>query len=178
MREDKDVFSRHTPVWTDLFSKFTPKVALEIGSYAGRSAAWLLDNIPDLDLTCVDTWDGVGNDGALNAAAAEAVFDSAVGNRVKKIKGASGEVVRTLTGPYDLVYIDGNHTAAAVLEDMVLAFRLLRTGGVMICDDYTGGWGRNLLDFPKLAIDSFVNCYWDKLDFLLYPAHQIYIVKK
>ena len=97
---------------------------------------------------------------------------------MKKIKGVSGEVLRTLDGVYDLIYIDGNHSAATVLEDMVLSFRLLRTGGVMICDDYTGGWGKNHLHFPKLAIDSFVNCYWDQLDFLLYPAFQIYILKK
>ncbi len=176
-----DVFSRHIPVWEDLFSKFKPKVALEIGSYKGDSAEWLLRNIPGLYLECVDTWDGAGNDAALDMQGAEAAFDKKMapfGRRVRKRKGESGCILTGLDYGYDFVYIDGNHTAAAVLEDLVLAFRLLNSGGIIICDDYTGGWGKNPLKSPKLAIDSFINCYWDKLDILLYPAHQIYIVKK
>lgn len=178
MEYTSDLFSRHIPAWEDLFGKFQPKTALEIGSYEGRSAQWLLDNIPDLYLTCIDTWDNSGIEEGLNSTNAEKIFDEKLGGKVRKIKGESGEILRTLTMSYDLIYIDGNHTAAAVLEDMVLSFRLLKSGGVMICDDYTGGWGKNHLNFPKLAIDSFVNCYWDKLDFMLYPAHQIYILKK
>lgn len=172
-----DHFSRHIPVWTDLISKFEIKKAIEVGSYKGQSAEWLLDNIPNLRLTCIDTWDGAGNEG-LEMSEAEKIFDKKVGGRVRKKKGESGEVLRELTGFYDLIYIDANHTAPNVLEDMVLSFRMLRSGGVMICDDYTGGWGKNPLEFPKLAIDSFVNCYWNKLDLILYPATQIYIVKK
>lgn len=178
MEYTADLFSRHIPVWQDIFSRFTPKEAIEIGSYEGRSAEWLLDNIPDLKLTCIDTWDGAGNDGKLDAQRAEDIFDEKVGNRVTKIKCRSGKILRVLRPGYDLIYIDGNHTAAAVLEDMVLAFGLLNQGGLMICDDYIGGWGRNPLDFPKMAIDAFVNCYQDKIDILLYPAYQIYIVKK
>lgn len=177
MEYTSDLFSRHIPVWEDLFSKFQPKTAIEIGSYEGRSTEWLLDNIPGLELTCIDMWSNDCPTYGLDNAAAERVFDAKVGSRVKKIKGPSGEALRALTGAYDFIYVDGNHTAASVLEDMILSFRLLRPGGVMICDDYTGGWGRNHLDYPKLAIDSFVNCYWDKLDFMLYPANQIYIVK-
>lgn len=178
MEYKSDFFSCHIPSWTDLFSKFQPKTALEIGSYEGRSAEWLLDNIPELYLTCIDTWDNTGITSGLDSSEAEKVFDARIGNRVRKIKGESGIILRSLTMLYDLIYIDGNHISSAVMEDMVLSFRLLKPGGVMICDDYTGGWGGNPLDFPKLAIDSFINCYWNKLDLLLYPADQIYIVKK
>lgn len=173
-----DFFSRHICIWEDLFSQLKPERAIEIGSYEGRSAQWLLDNIPRLKLTCIDTWDNTGIAEGLYSTNAEKIFDSKVGGRVKKIKGKSGKILVTLKGPYDLIYIDGDHSASAVLEDMVLSFRLLRPGGIMICDDYTGGWGRNPLDYPKFAIDSFINCYWNKLDILTYPPHQIFIVKK
>lgn len=178
MEYTSDFFSRHIPIWKDLFTTFKPKTALEIGSYEGRSAEWLLDNIPGLCLTCVDAWDNTAVAEGLDSSNAEKIFDKKVGSRARKMKGESGHILRTLTLEYDFIYIDGNHASAAVLEDLVLSFRLLKKGGVIICDDYTGGWGKNHLDFPKLAIDSFVNCYWDKLDFMLYPANQIYIVKK
>ncbi len=166
-------------MWADLFKRFIPRDAIEIGSYEGRSSEWLLDNIPGLLLTCIDTWDDTGIGEGLCSSKAEEIFDSKLTHRVNKLKGESWEVLRYLSpSSYDLIYIDGNHTSSAVLEDMVLSFRLLRKGGVMICDDYTGGWGGNPLDFPKLAIDSFINCYWDKLNMLLYPADQVYIVKK
>jgi predicted O-methyltransferase YrrM len=178
MEYTSDLFSRHIPVWKDLFGKFNPQTALEIGSYEGRSAEWLLDNIPGLELTCIDAWDNNQPCYGLDNESAEKIFDAKVGGRAKKLKGDSGEILRSLKEEYDFIYIDGNHSASAVLEDMVLSFRLLKKNGVMICDDYTGGWGGNHLHYPKLAIDSFVNCFWDKLDFMLYPASQIYIVKK
>lgn len=179
MEYSDDFFSRHILVWTDLFKGFRPTRALEIGSYEGRSADWLLTKLPGLDLTCVDTWDDTGIAEGLDSIVAETIFDLKVGARATKIKGASGEILRSLKGPYDFIYIDGDHSASAVLEDMVLSFGLLRSGGVMVCDDYTGGWGGNHLEFPKLAIDSFINCNWDRLDIsLAYPINQIFIVKK
>jgi len=54
---------------------------------------------------------------------------------------------------YNLIYIDGNHEPEAVLEDAVLAWRLLQPNGVMIFDDYfPDTWG------PLCrAVDNFVN---------------------
>lgn len=178
MEYTNDLFSRHIPIWINLFSSFKPSRAIEIGSYEGRSAEWLLDNIPNIRLTCIDTWNDTGVASGLSSTNAEEIFDSKVGRRVRKIKSESSKALLTLVGPYDLIYIDGDHTASAVLEDLILSFRLLRSGGMIICDDYTGGWGKNPLDFPKLGIDSFINCYWNKLDIMLYPPHQIFIVKK
>ena len=80
MEYTSDLFSRHIPTWEDLFNKFTPKTALEIGSYEGRSTEWLLDNIPGLQLTCVDTWDNTGIASGLDSEAAERVFDARVGS--------------------------------------------------------------------------------------------------
>lgn len=63
----------------------------------------------------------------------------------------------------DLIYIDGDHRANAVLEDLVLGFNILNSGGIMLCDDCIAWRHERLQDNPKLAVDSFINCYWDKV---------------
>ena len=37
---------------------------------------------------------------------------------------------------FDLIYIDASHYAPDVLSDAVLAFKLLKPGGILIFDDY------------------------------------------
>jgi predicted O-methyltransferase YrrM len=83
---------------------------------------------------------------------------------------------------YDLIYIDGSHTAPDVLLDAVLAFRLLRIGGIMIMDDYL--WTMepqrsvDLLNTPKLAIDAFTSIYMRKLRILSdLPNSQCFVEK-
>ena len=46
--------------------------------------------------------------------------------------GGAGDV----DGLFDLIYIDGSHSAKDVLLDSLLAWRLLRPGGAMVWDDY------------------------------------------
>ena len=89
-------------------------------------------------------------------------------NRVTMIEGYSQEELRKLPlEAYDIIYIDGSHLGPDVLEDAVLAYRLLKDGGILILDDYR--WhkddpGYNLpedpdLRGPKLAIDTFIKFY-------------------
>jgi predicted O-methyltransferase YrrM len=75
----------------------------------------------------------------------------------------------------DLVYIDGSHEAPDVLADLVLAFRLLPPGGVILCDDYL--WSRepaaqaDILGCPKLAIDAFTNIHRRRIEILPWGYH-------
>lgn len=174
-----DHFTMHTKIWENLFGgTFRPRRALEVGSHQGRSAEWLLDHVPGIEMTCVDIWEAAEATDGLDNIEAEKIFDARVGHRVNKLKGRSSEILKTLVPHYDFIYIDGDHKAPAVLEDLVLAFSLLLPCGIMVCDDYTGGWGLNPLHYPKMAIDAFVNCYQDKIDLIMYPISQIFIVKK
>ena len=43
---------------------------------------------------------------------------------------------------YSIIYVDGSHWSKDVLQDTVLAWGLLRVGGVMIFDDYQMGYTR------------------------------------
>lgn len=72
----------------------------------------------------------------------------------------------------DLIYIDGDHRAETVLEDLVLSFNLIDVGGVILCDDSVS-WKHqdsdkryNLQSSPKLAVDNFIQCNWDKVEVL------------
>jgi len=53
---------------------------------------------------------------------------------LKKFKKPStmalSEIIAAAGAPFDLIYIDGSHQAPDVLADSVLAFELLRVGGL------------------------------------------------
>ena len=90
-------------------------------------------------------------------------------------RGYSNEVLPTLEdNSLDIVYIDGNHEPEYVLEDAVLAFRKLKSGGYMIFDDY--GWGGP--DLTKRGIDGFLNGYHKRIVVLGQRESQVFIQKK
>ena len=75
-------------------------------------------------------------------------------------------------------YVDGCHWTANVLEDAVLAFRLLKPSAVMAFDDYL--WddpGHNQEGRPKAAIDVFLSIDAQKIE-LLHRDYQVWVRKK
>jgi len=75
----------------------------------------------------------------------------------------------------EFIYIDGDHTASTVITDLVLCWKLLVTGGIMLCDD-TGDWkytdknGTSSVQMsPRLAVESFITCNWHKLEIIRIP---------
>jgi hypothetical protein len=151
---------------------------LEVGSFEGRSAIWFLQNIlthPTSRLTCIDTFDFAGQGSTVSGVAERGSglqnrFDqnlSILGltQRVHKYEGRSQERLRVLPlDHYQFAYLDGSHLTCDVLEDLVLMWRLLRTGGVLILDDYA--YRRNhftdALADPGFAIDAFTSCFAGK----------------
>ena len=184
--------------WKHLLPQVSPKKILEIGSYEGASACFLIDLLGpngDLELTCVDSWAGGIEHSQDDMQAVERRFDAnvalaqskcALDVRLTKHKGRSDQVLAYLftngfQGSFDFIYVDGSHQAPDVLCDAVLAFRLLKPDGIMVFDDYL--WfeelpgGMDLIRSPKLAIDAFTNIYGKKLDVLRAPLYQLYIKK-
>jgi len=83
---------------------------------------------------------------------------------------------------YDFISIDASHQAVDVLGDCVLAFRLLRRGGVMALDDYLWSSERpgleDPLNSPKIAIDAFTNIFRRRLRIIPnLPLYQLYLQK-
>lgn len=164
---------------------------LQIGAFTGDASLWLLDNVltgPGSTLDDVDTWEGSAEPEhePFDWADVERYYDKRTGGlrakkRLLKLKKSSGDFLRWTCGhwDYDFVYIDGDHTAPAVLADAVNAFAHLRPGGLMAFDDYQ--W-KPYPDAPAhlapgLAIDTFTACYQDRLD-ILEAGLQVWIRKK
>jgi predicted O-methyltransferase YrrM len=92
----------------------------------------------------------------------EARFDENLrpfAGRFDKFKGRSYEVLATLVAGghrFDGVYIDGDHYGPEVLRDGILAFTLLKPGGILIFDDYL--WRMPIVRvYPGEAIDAFLH---------------------
>lgn len=148
---------------------------------------------PSIEIHCVDTWErrhrapgaGVGMAAVEGFPAQLRPWRArhAVDVRVHKQRSDLARSCSTQRGgQLDFIYVDGSHQAADVLCDAVLAFRLLRVGGVLAFDDYL--WaedlpqGRDPLRCPKPAIDAFA----DALSQAGHPApagrHQLYVQKR
>ena len=191
-RFTEDFFTQHTQHWEALFfgelawNPEAPRHVVEIGCFEGRSTLWFLERLlrhPDSCITCIDTFAG----GAEHTQAKSAgLHERFLANLTESGQAHKAEVLRTDSfaglvrllasgAPADLVYVDGSHEAPDVLADLVLAFRLLPPGGVILCDDYL--WSReetaraDVLGCPKLAIDAFTNIHRRRIEFPEWGCH-------
>jgi predicted O-methyltransferase YrrM len=194
-----DWFSKRIPALEEVFQAAPPSHLLEIGSYEGRSTCYFLETYGvgrDFAIVCVDTWEGGVEHDRAGMMSVEQRFDhntaialakTAGRGRISKLKGHSGDVLCRLIsadqgGVFDAVYIDGSHQAPDVLLDSVLSFKLVRTGGFMVFDDYLWCMERegqqDLLNMPKIAIDAFTTIYQRKIRILgWHPFYQLYVQK-
>lgn len=153
-----------------------PRRMLEIGSHEGRSTAWFLEHFlaSDGEMVCVDPMLNSpisAYDDSEPAEHTDLIAD--VFRHNTELVRASDQTVTLVRKPsmlamsqmildqehFDVIYVDGCHNAEDVLADAVMAFRLLRTGGIMVFDDYLWNSVPDILDRPKLSIDAFVNIF-------------------
>ena len=188
----RDWFGRYTAHWSELFASRgwhpeTPRTIIEIGSYEGRSALWMLENLlqhPDEPASLRRYLPRSGKPRQLLAALR--------GQRPRLAARQQGHCLcldlaslpralrRRAATQADFIYVDGSHRAAEVLEDLVLAFHAIRVGGVIICDDYLKGApaGDLTLGSPKVAVDAFTTIYRDRLDIPWgQPLYQLAMIK-
>lgn len=171
-------FQPHLPQWLDLIDEFQGKPVhlLEIGSYEGRSAVWLLEYVcihPDCKLTTIDCFE---DSPFTETGKIESRFRSniALTGKVDQVEIIKGKSFNSLIGwnnmeinsksrpAFDFVYIDGSHVADDVLLDITLVWPLLKTNGIIIFDDYRLQQYTEPYNNPKLAIDAFVAAHeWE-----------------
>ena len=184
--------------WDQIIPRLKPINFIEIGSYEGASAVYMIKYLSSMNggrVVCIDTWEGGVEHSSIKMSDVETAFDANVskaihdsGNKVllEKVKSNSLLALSRMiadgrSSGFDMVYIDGSHQAPDVLADAVLSFQLLKKGGLMVFDDYL--WseklphGKDLVRCPKIAIDSFINIYCRQLEVLSAPLYQIYIQK-
>ncbi len=191
----EDWTSCHVDAWRPVLESLRPRRILEIGCYEGRTTAFLIRTCAryGAHIVCVDTWkgsvdlppermDGVKGRFDRNVARACASADAPVTVQIEQSPSAVAlvQMLADKVAPFDFIYVDGSHTAPDVLTDAVLAFRLLRVGGLMMFDDYL--WcmesadKRDPLNMPKPAIDAFVNIFMRKSTFC--PLGMQFVISK
>ena len=177
-------------IWDRLIPQIKPTKILEVGSFEGASACYLIANCASkapIEIHCIDTWDGAAGmpDVERRFVNNTNIARARVPHRVELIthKGFSNICLAKILSQnfldyFDLIYVDGSHWAPDVLSDATLSFPLLKVGGTMIFDDYLwrGGLPPNELG-PKFAIDAFLNIYFRKMQIVLSLNSQV-VAKK
>jgi len=193
-----DWFSLHIPNWDKLFDYYQLRGKnnlrfLEIGCFEGRSTNYLLDNIltgEGSSIDVVDTFGGSRDEAGMNwdidydFNALYKKFVHNISNHKDKVhihKGLSGDILKKdfVPNTFDFIYIDGSHTAYDVLQDAVLAHPLLKSGGILMFDDF--GWKdpNNLhpTNSPEMGITCFYNAYEIFYE-PIFQGYQIALIKK
>jgi predicted O-methyltransferase YrrM len=176
-----------------LFEKFgLPKTVIEVGVYQGYFSINMTHTIaptyPSYQHYAIDPFTSSPDlDSDMIAQAYECFIHnlsiSPYKNNIEFIRKPSYNGLQELINrgvKADLIYIDGDHTAPTVLQDLVLSYQLIEEGGVILCDDSVT-WGKkySLQDTPRLAIDSFIQCYWGKIEVLILPnSYQTAFIKR
>jgi hypothetical protein len=132
---------------------------LEIGSYEGNSSVFFLKYFPNLNLTCVDTFEGSIEQKNKNFNQVYENFKFNVSDykeRLKVVKDTSDNFFKSTNVVfYDLIYIDGSHYYKDVLSDAKNSFKLLNKGGYLIFDDFLWGFYSDINENPIGAIKVF-----------------------
>ena len=126
---------------------------LEVGTYEGASLSYMFNNVlttPGCTATVIDPFNSY--DGILD------VFNGNLADHLSNItlmKGLSADQLPNLQADtFDIIYIDADKQSAGVLADAKLAFPLLKSGGMMIFDDYLWiaetSWSVDNINNPRI----------------------------
>src|SRR5262245_21517399 len=160
-----DTFTSRIPTWTKFLDEFKGKPGinyLEIGTFEGRSALWVLENIlthPTSKLTIIDAFEEntykrfTSN---INLSGEASRFTILVGSSTHKIRELPFNSI-------DFAYIDGSGRGLVMFSDLVSTWNLVKVGGLIICSRYSlNARLRDALDLepgdpgPHEAIDAFL----------------------
>jgi predicted O-methyltransferase YrrM len=133
--KNREALARH-------FAELGFRKGAEVGVFQGHNSMMLLDNIPNLNLLCIDSW---STDTGWGIKENEAAYPIAVQNLLRYqnstiLKGSSVDIATMIAdGWLDFVYIDANHTYESVKEDINTWGPKVRKGGILSGHDYFQG---------------------------------------
>lgn len=175
--DERIFFSDNIDLWESFFGYFKERTntCLEIGALYGGSSVYILEEFcknPNSHhyIMDINTNEYIENN------------IQPYGDRVTLINGESNNSFKTFnhygkTKEFlDFVYIDGNHMSRYVLEDAVNSFYCLKNHGIMVFDDYGGGWEQEKHLQVKTAVDSFIASYEKDIQ-VIYIGYQVIIQK-
>lgn len=176
----QDLFSNNIPIWEKIFFDFKGKPNLnylEIGVFEGRSVIWMLENIlthPTTKVTCIDIFPK-----NLKEIFETNIEKSGFKNKVTTISGMSQDKLKHLPhDSFDIIYIDGSHTAEDVLADGVLSWPILKNNGILIFDDYLLYRKERPSELrPMIAIDAFITSHRNYIE-IIHHKRQVFLKKQ
>lgn len=179
-----DWFSNNIPVWTKLLTPLQGKKlnALEIGTYEGRSATWLLENVlthKDSKLHCIDHFLDKAPKTKQDTYKTFLKNIIAFKDKVHVHRGLSRDMLTTphmLKQQFDIIYIDASKHSQNVLEDIMLAYPLLKRGGLLIMDDNTFNREHDA-SCPAAAILAFRTIFANEIK-IIHDGWQLIVQKR
>lgn len=139
----------------------------EVGVWKGAYSEEFCRAMPGVEWACIDPWAPYAdyrekkNDAALIAAAYDEARSRLAPYRCTFIRASSLEAANQIEdGSLDVVYIDGNHEAPFVRQDLELWTRKVRPGGVLAGHDYRVPPESKPFIQVKAAVDQYVKDAW------------------
>ena len=178
-----DYFSLNAYYWDLIINKnFNTFSYLEIGSWEGNSALYILENFKTKKVVCVDIWD-LYEDSYKNESFKR--FENFQSNllsykdRYSFFKNTSDIFFQDNNEKFDIIYIDGWHEAPQVYKDICNSWNCLNKDGIIICDDYFYGDIKSNLNtnLPADSINRFIQENENKVKVLNVNNTQVFIKK-
>lgn len=188
----QDWFSNNIPSWKSLFPLVTspePRI-LEIGSWEGRSAVFLLTTLcaQGGEIVCIDHFDLMRTPAGRERHRKLSQNLPQTGRPFRILPQFSvpalyalleEEIMRDAGAGFDWVYVDGSHRADDTLLDAELAWRLAREGCIFIFDDYN--WPEQPVEsvhHPRRGIDAFLALHAGEYELLSEDPEQYQLILK
>lgn len=154
-----------------LISKFKPISVLEIGTHIGAStihiaaalkANGLKSNFTTLDIRDVNStldkpWIKYGT----THSPAQMIHKLQYDSFVNFVTNTSFQYFEINQAKFDFIFLDGNHSASIVYQEIPLALKALNSNGIILLHDYYPDgkplWSNNsIIDGPYIATERFI----------------------
>jgi predicted O-methyltransferase YrrM len=138
-------------------------LALEVGSFKGKSSACIAAGLNHARLACVDTW----HNDAMPYDDASDVMPEFVSNvepyrdLIEAHRGTSTTVAATWTRPIDLLFIDGDHSYEGCRADLNAWIDFVKQGGWIAFHDSSEAGVASAINelFPEQMRSSNLNAW-------------------
>lgn len=139
-------------LYQSVVAKFTEGNFIEIGSWKGRSAAYMAVEIfnseKNINFYCVDTWKGSVEHEEMDCIKGDSLYKEFMNNIqpvsdiIKPIRKSSIEASKDFEDNFfDFIFIDAAHDYESVKQDLLAWYPKLKKGGIFAGHDYHPFWG-------------------------------------
>jgi hypothetical protein len=158
---------------------------LEIGTFYGANAIsvhYTYASHPNSKLDCIDAWAYYPEYPEITQSQQDQIYSdfqsnlliAGCTNKTRIFRGFSVNVLPTLMdAAYDIIYVDGNSLPTFMLEDIILSYRKLVSGGILVVNNYDVTAESD----SQRAIDGFIHVYKGNITILGVHNTQIFIRK-